>query len=101
MAPQGFTALRRWFSCQLKCTINVANPLTRFATEPDASGSVASPGGQLAGPAEAVEERPEPALGHAHRHADQAFEQSGLAQIAEVDRVESGVADQLLGEVAG
>src|SRR5207244_4137364 len=64
---------------------------------------VASGDGRIkpAGTAEAVEERSEPAPGDAHGHADHVLEQRGLAEVAEVHRVESCIADQLLGDLAG
>src|SRR5437660_240730 len=73
-------------------------PARRHSLRPAASGD-----GRIkpAGTAEAVEERSEPAPGDAHRHADHLLEQRGLAEVAEVDRVESCIADQLLGYLAG
>ena len=64
-------------------------------------GPAASGHGQPAGTAEAVEERAEPAPGDAHRYADHILEQRGLAEVTEIHRVESCVADQLLGNLAG
>ena len=72
-------------------------PARRHSLRPAASGD-----GRIkpAGTAEAVEERSEPAPGDAHRHADHLLEQRGLAEVAEVHRVKSCIADQLLGDVA-
>src|SRR5215218_11448359 len=56
---------------------------------------------QLARLGVAVEERPQPTLGHRNDQPEMVLQRAGLVQPADRDRVVAGVADQPLGQLPG
>jgi hypothetical protein len=60
----------------------------------------ASPCGQFSWPVEAVEERAEVSTVEGGGKGDEAFQQWRLRQVAEMNRVEPGIANQPLGRLA-